>query len=343
MPILLETDKLLHPYLLAEGEDIARNRLDELFSETLIPKIKGVIAKEFLTLHRDERDEIFAEAQANLFRFLQNYRAKVRANSDAVLPLPNLKGYTVILTRNTRREFLQKKNPAYRRTKHRILHLLENPLKNIQTFRDEKGMLFFTLPENRNKESDFDFDKLVKTVSAKNPRRLFMKTHELVPQILREAGCPLALNVLIRLEMEITGTAHSGESEMTDNLESLAKSLSENPQITLEKHELLQKLWRETKALKTRHRKSLLLNMKEAVGVEAISLWFVLGIANEAEMAAALEVSLEKFEELFKRLPLTSAEIADELGISATKTMTKAEIVDNLRKSARDRLRRKIK
>lgn len=338
-----ETDKLLHPYLLAKSEDIARDRLDELFSETLIPQIKEIIGKEFPTLAIEERKEIFAEAQVKIFRFLKKYRERIVEKVAEVRPLKNLKGFTVTLTRNAKKNFLLKKNDDYRRAMYRFLHLVEKLPENCCVFRDEKRKLFFSFRKHQNKKSEFDFEEIVKRIIAKNPKRLFLKTHQILPLVLQETACPVGLDELVKLELKITGATSAEDAPGDDILENLAQSLHDNPQVKKENLELLQKLWRETKALRSTHRKSLLLNMKDGVGFEAISLWFVLGIATEAEMIAALEVSANEFDALFSRLPLKSAEIADILGISDTETMTKADIVDNLRKAARDRLKRRIR
>ena len=62
----------------------------------------------------------------------------------------------------------------------------------------------------------------------------------------------------------------------------------------------------------------------------------ITGIATIHQIAEALDIPAEQFAVLWNRLPLDDATIADHLGV------TRQQVI-NLRKSARERLARRLK
>ena len=82
--------------------------------------------------------------------------------------------------------------------------------------------------------------------------------------------------------------------------------------------------------------------MKESHQVEAVSLLLKKRITTIKEIADALEVSLEEFSEIYARLPMSSREIAECLGIKDKGKTSKEQRVDSLRSIARNLLRRRL-
>lgn len=76
--------------------------------------------------------------------------------------------------------------------------------------------------------------------------------------------------------------------------------------------------------------------------MEAVSLLLKKRIATIKEITDALEISLDEFSEIFARLPMTSQEIAEFLDIKDEGKTSKEQKVDNLRRTARDLLRRRL-
>jgi RNA polymerase sigma factor (sigma-70 family) len=98
----------------------------------------------------------------------------------------------------------------------------------------------------------------------------------------------------------------------------------------------LEALWREIHALPSRQAAALLLSLRDEKGQEVISLFPLTGTATLRQIAAAIALPAERFAQLWSRLPLDDRTIADLLGASRQQVI-------NLRKSARERLARRLR
>ena len=98
----------------------------------------------------------------------------------------------------------------------------------------------------------------------------------------------------------------------------------------------LEKLWKEIKELPQRQRAAVLLNLKDAQGNSMIEMFPITGVASLREISAALEMGAREFAALWNDLPIDDNSIANRLGL------TRQQVI-NLRKSARDRLARRMR
>jgi len=103
-----------------------------------------------------------------------------------------------------------------------------------------------------------------------------------------------------------------------------------------ERRDYLQRLWNEIADLPMRQRVAVLLNLKDQNGRGVVDLWLVVDVASVEKIAAVLEMSVEAFAELWNDLPLDDNRIAEKLNL------TRQQVI-NLRKSARERLARRMK
>jgi DNA-directed RNA polymerase specialized sigma24 family protein len=118
---------------------------------------------------------------------------------------------------------------------------------------------------------------------------------------------------------------------LADRLEAAEPSALER----LTEREALARLWTEVLALPVRQRMALLLNLRGADGSGLLGLLPLMGIATLRAIAAALEMQAHELATLWKGLPLEDARIAERLGL------TRQQVI-NLRKSARERLARRL-
>jgi Spy/CpxP family protein refolding chaperone len=79
-----------------------------------------------------------------------------------------------------------------------------------------------------------------------------------------------------------------------------------------------------------------MLNLKDERGRGCIALFQLTGIATMRQMAAVVEMTIEEFTGIWNELPMEDAKIADLL------RLTRQQVI-NLRKSARERLARRLK
>jgi hypothetical protein len=109
-----------------------------------------------------------------------------------------------------------------------------------------------------------------------------------------------------------------------------------DPAWRIEKKMFLQRLWEELTLLPVNQRAALLLNLTDASGFGCITLFPAIGIATIRQLAAALELPVESLAELWNKLPIEDARIAELLGV------TRQQVI-NARKSGRERLARRLK
>ena len=156
------------------------------------------------------------------------------------------------------------------------------------------------------------------------------------------ANGALMKNALVKAILEITEAAQFEETGMPEEMSEYLNHNDEEYLLAKRQKNDLHRIWEEVKTFPTNQRKVLLLSLKESRGVEAVSLLLKKRIASIREIADALEISKDEFFEIFIRLPMTSREISDFLGIEDGEKTTKEQKVDNLRSIARNLLRRRL-
>jgi len=95
-------------------------------------------------------------------------------------------------------------------------------------------------------------------------------------------------------------------------------------------------LWREIAALPPRQRTALLLNLRDRDGLNALALFVLVGVTTIGDLASATGLTVERLWTIWDELPLDDLTIAGMLGV------TRQQVI-NLRKSARERLARRVR
>jgi DNA-directed RNA polymerase specialized sigma24 family protein len=106
--------------------------------------------------------------------------------------------------------------------------------------------------------------------------------------------------------------------------------------LAFERRTYLARLWGEIRQLPPRQAAALLLNLRDGHGGNAAALLPLTGIATLREMATAVGLPSERLAGLWNGLPMEDATLADLLGV------TRQQVI-NLRKSARERLARRMR
>ncbi|HEV8483039.1 MAG TPA: hypothetical protein VGV87_05730, partial [Blastocatellia bacterium] len=126
------------------------------------------------------------------------------------------------------------------------------------------------------------------------------------------------------------------QEERGDNSQERLPSAQIKATTEVEQRVYLQRIWVEIGELPLRQRCALLLNLTESPGHGVIALLPIIGIASVRQIARTLGMTDEQLTEIWNSLPLDDTEIAAHLGI------TRQQVI-NLRKSARERLMRRMK
>ncbi|HEY6136252.1 MAG TPA: hypothetical protein VI670_00640 [Thermoanaerobaculia bacterium] len=108
------------------------------------------------------------------------------------------------------------------------------------------------------------------------------------------------------------------------------------PLVRLEQRADVRQLWGEIQLLRPPQRAALLLNLRGDDGRNMVGLFVLIGVAAIDEIAEALAMPVDELASLWNDLPL------DDLSIAARLGLTRQQVI-NLRRSARDRLLRRMR
>jgi DNA-directed RNA polymerase specialized sigma24 family protein len=147
--------------------------------------------------------------------------------------------------------------------------------------------------------------------------------------LLLRFGRPLALNDLTNILGDLWGIDETTPTPVDTTSGS-------TPLRELETRQHLRNLWTEIQGLPARQRTALLFNLRDGEGLNAVAIFVMMGTTTFEEVAASVEMTSEELAAIWSTLPIDDLAIAAKLGI------TRQQVI-NLRKSARERLSRRMK
>ncbi|HEX8154996.1 MAG TPA: hypothetical protein VF698_17820, partial [Thermoanaerobaculia bacterium] len=255
-------------------------------------------------------------------------------------PIANYSGYVAVITYNTFHAYIRQKYPERQRLRNRVRYVLRTSKRHAVWTNDHGetlcGRAAWKLEDRAPITSTWEppaggFATSVASVDDINPTLLL----QALDGLFDTAGAPIEIDHLVKvtaaaLRLPISAQRHTDlESvELVEPAPSAEETLLGRSAMTF--------LWTEIGSLPERQRAALLLNLRDSKGAGAISLLIVLGIATFEEVAAVIGLSPDELASIWNELPLDDLTIADRLG-------TTRQQVINLRKSARERLGRRMK
>lgn len=296
----------------------------------------------------DDGEEISSEVMLQLVGRLQKLRSETTASR-----IEDFDSYVAVTTYNACDRFLSRKYPNRRRLKNGLRYLLAHREgfavwqdKNENTVGGYRRWQFGETENiNRRTESLRDDPRaFLRDVKAEKSWNEQKNAYELLTAIFNWTNQPIELDLLTSVcaaWWNVTDEKIAIDAPASDETGAERSALQiadSRPDIYTEneRRDYLRRLWNEIKELPTRQRAAVLLNLKDENGRGVIDLWLVVGVATAADIARALEMTSEKFAEIWNHLPLDDNRIAEILGL------TRQQVI-NLRKSARERLARRMK
>lgn len=340
------------------------NSLIDTFAQTSDALVQEQVLSALLTEHAqpiakkiiryktrgaiDDGEEINSEVMLQLVGRLQKLKTEGNAGK-----IEDFDSYVAVTTYNACDRFLSRKYPNRRRLKNGLRYLLahregfavwqnkigvyvggfrrwqfgetENSSAKIESLRDDaRAFLRDVKPEKSWSQQKNAFELLT---------AIFCWTNAPIEIDLLTSVCAVWWNVSDEtIAIDAAQTDKSGaERAAVQIADSRPDIYTEN-----ERRDYLSRLWNEILELPVRQRSAVLLNLKDENGRGVIDLWLVVGVATAPKIADALEMTTEKFAELWNHLPLDDNRIAEILGL------TRQQVI-NLRKSARERLARRMR
>jgi DNA-directed RNA polymerase specialized sigma24 family protein len=350
-----ETDAQLLPFLRAEDEGEAHELLSDLVRTEAEPLIKAIIGRKLrVSVNGGGYSRAAQEAEDVRSEILLQLISRLRAlkEDSEGKAIANFRSYVAVTAHNACHEFLRRKYPERWRLKNRLRYLLTHQA-GFALWETEQGEWLCGTEAWRAKEikpgsagriRELRNDSLaleLPGMTGRNPH--LMHPAELVAAIFKQVGGPVELDELVGTLAELQGVKDAApevagqddEEETNDPYAGLAAGGSDIA-TELEQRHYVERLWREICELPARQRAALLLNLRDDGGGDVIALFPMLGVASIRQIADALELPAEEFAALWHDLPLDDATIAGRLNLSRQQVI-------NLRKSARERLARRMR
>jgi DNA-directed RNA polymerase specialized sigma24 family protein len=343
-----QTDSLLRLFAQTSDADEQDRVLSALLTEHAAP-VAAKIIRYKTRGESEDGDDIYSEVMLQLVGRLRQLRAA--GNGGAI---DDFNAYVAVTTYNACDRFLSRKYPQRRRLKNGLRYLLTHR-EGFALWQDERQN--YVGGFRRWQFGASGDDSSLKIQSLREDARAFAgdvavqnswseqkNAYELLTAIFEWIGAPVEIDLLVNvcavwwnitdetIEVDAANTNEKGEQRPNKQLaDGRPDAYTET-----ERRDYLQRLWNEIAELPARQRAAVLLNLKDENGRGVIDLWLVTGVATVEKIAAVLEMSVEAFVELWNDLPLDDNRIAEKLNL------TRQQVI-NLRKSARERLARRMK
>ncbi|MBC7910231.1 MAG: sigma-70 family RNA polymerase sigma factor, partial [Pyrinomonadaceae bacterium] len=361
-----QVDSLLLPFVRATDNADQERLLSQLITEHADPIITKIVNYKMYSGRRadtlGDAEDIRSEVMLQLIQRLQTFRADYAAR-----PIGNFNSYVAVTTYNACDRYVSRKYPQRRRLKNGLRYLLTHR-EGFALWQDAGhtwlGGLSSWRPTGRAGET-FGNDAISDAESGAHRLQLLRddpqalasdgaaqaswsdqkRPYELLSAIFAWAGAPVELDLLTSICAEWWDVSDKAvEIDAGSNVEGGEEAAAgvqiadQRPAVSVETERriYLERLWNEITELPARQRAALLLNLRDEGGRGIVDLWIIARLATPEAIAEALSLTLKEFAELWSELPLDDNRIAALLGI------TRQQVI-NLRKSARERLARRVK
>jgi RNA polymerase sigma factor (sigma-70 family) len=336
-------DEVLLPFLREADEAKSQRLLTELISSIAEPIVKSIVHRNLraypVQLGQDAED-VCGEA---LMRLLARLRSLKDSSQDQAVE--NFRSYVAATAFRACYGHLRKKYPRRHSLKNKVRYVLTHRrglalwetgesqwLCGIETWRSGKRE---AAQASRLRELRDNPHVLGEAATSADQRHLA----DLLTAILKWVGAPVALDEIVTLVAELWGIKDlplqdRATQEGGANRPGHIQPFDADEEVHHRTY--LRRLWSEICDLPPLQRAALLLNLRDGEGRGVIGLFPATGIAGIRQIAAVLDIEAGRFAEMWKGLPIEDAEIARLLGV------TRQQVI-NLRKSARQRLARRMK
>lgn len=351
-----ETDTILQPYFNAQHADEAERLLAELVVEQAEPIIRQIVEFKLRvwsgradhTRENQDCEDVCQDVVIQIIaRLSQN---KVNFELEGIR---NFRSYIAVTSYRACHDYLRLKYPQRYSLKHKLRYVLTHH-PELALWETEKKEFVGGLCQWREQKGS-NSSAQVDIVQTKKLQQLLSNPQdfaaEFSPQGLRLGDLlgkffnwilvPVELDELTGIIAALTNTKdkliapetvdEAGHQTLAD-----VADVRVNIATEVEQKIYLQSLWREICQLSAQHCAALLLNLKDAQGGSAINLFLFTGVTTFLQIAKVLGLTEMSLAQLWNGLPLDDLTIAERLGV------TRQQVI-NFRKSARERLARRMK
>lgn len=341
-----EIDPLLKPLLLLTDDEQVGDLVSHLITQHAEPVIKGIIAyklhlNSYHATRQADANDLQQEAIVQLLAAIQQFRERPDAR-----PISDLRGLAAVIAHRACSRWMRRQSPERHAFKNRLYYLLTRQAGfAIWQNENRKQMAGFAVWQRRKNPATEERLRQLSDDETLLARMRLLKTGNqadwsgALAVIFDCLGGPIEFDKLIATLVSLLQIkdqpvefndqpGNDAQFEIPDGKPDAAWQV--------EKRIFLERLWEEVRQLPLNQRVALLLNLRDAEGRGCLALFPAVGIATFRQLAEALEMGAEKLAEIWHELPLEDAKVADLL------QMTRQQVI-NARKSARERLARRLK
>jgi DNA-directed RNA polymerase specialized sigma24 family protein len=347
------TDALLEPLLQAAGDEQADAILSQLITTHVEPVIKGVIRYKLHfnsnnAVEQAEADDLRQEVIVQVLAELQKLCQQPQAHS-----ISDVRGLAALIAHRACSRWMRRQFPERHALKNRLHYLLtrqggfalwqnENQklMAGFAAWQGQKGRggVVETASKGRLKSLAAD-ERLVAQIRLLQTGRQKGELSDILAAIFNHLRGPIEFDQLIGALAALLSIRDQPVESTDESENAIALTAASEERDTawqVEKRIFLQRLWEEVRQLPQNQRVALLLNLKDAEGRGCIALFPATGIATFRQLAETLGMRAEEFTELWNELPIEDARIAERF------RLTRQQVI-NARKSARERLKRRLR
>jgi hypothetical protein len=336
------SDEILAPFLDAKSESIADELLCAIIDEHADPIITKIIRSKLRvslngrgTQQNQDALEIAGDLRATIVSVLRALREDPTRR-----PIVSFPDFVAVKAYSACADYFRERHPQRWRLKNLLRrHLRQNPRFTLWQGEDHRWYAGFS--ERQEPGSDGQASDSADSVSVSAVEELseVMQPDEFLAVLFERSRGRMAFAEVVKIAAE-TWHIHDRPTESIDT----GGSEKENPftsseprvDLALEQRLFFEQVWSEVCQLPLLQRAALLLNLRDLRDGGVISFLPFLGVASKEELARLLEIPYEDFQKLWGELPLDDLRIAQLFGI------TRQQVI-NLRKTARERLTRRMK
>src|ERR1044072_427625 len=332
------SDSMLAPFLNAKSESISDELLRAIIDEHADPIIKKILRSKLRvslngrgTQQNQDALELAGDLRASIISTLRALRQN--PNQTAIA---NFSDFVAIKTYSACADYFREKHPQRWRLKSLLRRRLrQNPRFALWQAEDKRWYAGFS----GRQETGSAAEAPDASESITHPTAAQTKSDEFLGVLFERSGRPVVFDELVRIAAD-TWHIHDPPAESTHTVDSerddLFTSLEPRVDLVLEQRLFFEQVWIEVCQLPVLQRAALLLNLKDSRDGGVISFLPFLGVASKEELARLLEMPYADFQKVWNELPLDDLRIAQMFGI------TRQQVI-NLRKTARERLARKMR
>lgn len=342
----LESNELLLAYLSEKNENIASNISEQIILKIrpLIEKIVGAHMHNLLgsPTHFSQLQDIPDVRQEIIIRLL-TYFSSLRQQTEPKI-VKDLNAYVATVCYNCCYEYKQRKYPQRFRLKKKLQYLFTHH-SSLGIWQDETQEWFGGLRDWGGDLKHWQIQSQQRTQQLLNdplPRAL----QDVIDPTLRKKS---AVEQVVELFNWSNQFIHLSDLitifqkwwNLTDETVQFDEYFIQQPpdvlkvEIALESSHKLKAVWSEITFLPLPQRRVLLLNLRDSIDRELLTLLPALKIASLREIAATLEISPDNLGRVWNCLPLNDQQIATHMGLERRQVI-------NLRRTARERLIRRV-